>query len=258
MRLLRDEDLTWDPELRHRPALDVDEAGCVRGWLDLDVAPSAEPGRSDLVNEFGDSVARSLHGHDDQTTAGAEHAEKLGKNRLDDGRRNKAEHVVVHHDIERSVLERERPGHTLQPTALVNEAYLRLVDVRRVSWKDRTHFLAMSARLMRRVLVDFARSRRSQKRGGGGVKVSLDEAHGVPTERGQDLVALDEALTTLAAIDERKARVIEMRFFGGLTVEETAELLGCRPGTVASQAHRALEKLRSLVPIDAIPTEVTQ
>jgi RNA polymerase sigma factor (TIGR02999 family) len=136
------------------------------------------------------------------------------------------------HQIARRCLKGERPGHTLQPTALVNEAYLRLVDVRRVSWQNRTHFLAMSARLMRRVLVDFARSRQYQKRGGGVMKISLDEAHGVATERGQDLVALDEALISLSAIDERKARVIEMRFFGGLTVEETAEVLEVSRDTV--------------------------
>jgi RNA polymerase sigma-70 factor (ECF subfamily) len=141
---------------------------------------------------------------------------------------------LVHHElhqIARRCLKGERPGHTLQPTALVNEAYLRLVDVRRVSWKNRTHFLAMSARLMRRVLVDFARSRQSQKRGGG-MKVSLDEAHGVSIDRGQDLVALDEALTALSTIDERKARVIEMRFFGGLTAEETAAVLDVSRETV--------------------------
>jgi RNA polymerase sigma factor (TIGR02999 family) len=136
------------------------------------------------------------------------------------------------HQIARRCLKAERPGHTLQPTALVNEAYLRLVDVRRLSWNNRTHFFAMSARLMRRVLVDFARSRKYQKRGGGVMKVSLDEAHGVPTERGQDLVALDDALTALSAIDERKARVIEMRFFGGLTVEETAAVLDVSRETV--------------------------
>ena len=119
------------------------------------------------------------------------------------------------HQIARRCLKGERPGHTLQPTALVNEAYLRLVDVRRMSWQDRTHFFAMSARLMRRVLVDFARSRQYQKRGGGVMKVSLDEA-----------------LTTLSAIDERKARVIEMRFFGGLTAEETAAVLDVSRETV--------------------------
>ena len=136
------------------------------------------------------------------------------------------------HQIARRCLKGERSGHTLQPTALVNEAYLRLVDVRRVNWKNRTHFLAMSARLMRRVLVDFARSRQYQKRGGGIMKVSLDEAHGVSIERGQDLVALDEALIALSAIDDRKARVIEMRFFGGLSVEETASVLDVSRDTV--------------------------
>ena len=136
------------------------------------------------------------------------------------------------HQIARRCLKGERAGHTLQPTALVNEAYLRLVDVRRMSWQDRTHFFAMSARLMRRVLVDFARSRKYQKRGGGGMKVSLDEANEVSIERGQDLVALDDALTALSVIDERKARVIEMRFFGGLTVEETAAVLGVSRDTV--------------------------
>ena len=136
------------------------------------------------------------------------------------------------HQIARRCLKGERPGHTLEPTALVNEAYLRLVDVRRVSWQNRTHFLAMSARLMRRVLVDFARARQYQKRGGGVMKVSLDEAHAVSTERGQDLVALDEALIALSAIDERKARVIEMRFFGGLTAEETAAVLDVSRETV--------------------------
>ena len=136
------------------------------------------------------------------------------------------------HQIAQRCLRRERSDHTLQPTALVNEAYLRLVDVRRMSWKNRTHFFAMSARLMRRVLVDFARSRQYKKRGGGALRVSLDEAHAVSTERGQDLVALDEALTALSAVDERKARVIEMRFFGGLTVEETAAVLDVSRETV--------------------------
>ena len=136
------------------------------------------------------------------------------------------------HQIARRCLKGERPGHTLQPTALVNEAYLRLVDVRRMSWQNRTHFFAMSARLMRRVLVDFARSRQYKKRGGGAIKVSLDDAYALSTERGQDLVALDEALTTLSAIDERKARVIELRFFGGLTVEETAAALDVSRDTV--------------------------
>src|SRR5919197_440514 len=120
----------------------------------------------------------------------------------------------------------ERPGHTLQTTALVNEAYLRLIDQKRVRLNDRTHFFALAAQLMRHILVDHARSRRYLKRGGGARKVSLDEAMAVSGERGEDLIALDEALKALAARDERKSKVVELRFFGGLSVEETAEALG--------------------------------
>jgi len=127
---------------------------------------------------------------------------------------------------------RERAGHTLQATALVNEAFVRLVDVRRVRWQNRAHFLAMSARLMRRILVDFARSRGYQKRGGAAQRVSFDEALVVSSDRDPDLVAVDDALEALARIDERKARIVEMRFFGGLSVEETAEALKVSPGTV--------------------------
>ena len=126
----------------------------------------------------------------------------------------------------------ERQGHTLQATALVNEAYLRLIDVQQVHSQNRAHFFAMSARLMRRILVDFARSRHYQKRGGGAQHVSLDEALVVGKERGADLVALDEALQALATIDPRKSQVVEMRFFGGLSVEETAEALHVSPETV--------------------------
>ena len=126
----------------------------------------------------------------------------------------------------------ERPGHTLQATALVNEAYLRLIDVKRMQWQNRAHFFAMSSRLMRRILVDSARARRYQKRGGGARKVSLDEALVLSDEPGQDLVALDDALQALAAMDPRKSQVVEMRFFGGLTVEETAEALHVSADTV--------------------------
>lgn len=126
----------------------------------------------------------------------------------------------------------ERPGHSLQATALVDEAYLRLIDVQHVNWKDRAHFLAMSARLMRRILVDWARSRKYQKRGGGALKVTLDDALMVSAETGQDLVALDDALQALAKFDERKSRVIELRFFGGLSVEDTAAALKVSPDTV--------------------------
>ena len=113
-------------------------------------------------------------------------------------------------------------GHSLQATALVNEAYVRLVDGKAVEWHDRAHFLAVSARVMRRILVDHARARRYQKRGGQAAKVTFDEALVVTDEPGQDFVALDDALEALAKFDERKSRVVEMRFFGGLSVEETA------------------------------------
>ncbi len=127
---------------------------------------------------------------------------------------------------------RERVGHTLQATALVNEAYLRLIDVQHVNWQNRAHFLAVSARLMRRILVDFARSKHYQKRGGGAAKVTFDEALIGANEAGPDLVALDDALEALAKVDERKSRVIELRFFGGLSVEETASVLKVSPDTV--------------------------
>jgi RNA polymerase sigma-70 factor, ECF subfamily len=126
----------------------------------------------------------------------------------------------------------ERPGHTLQTTALVNEAYLRLVDLRQIQWQDRVHFFAMCARLMRRVLVEVARSRRYLKRGGGRPQITFHEALMVSNERGTDLVALDDALETLAAVDHRKSQVVELRFFGGLTVEETAEALRVSRDTV--------------------------
>jgi RNA polymerase sigma-70 factor, ECF subfamily len=126
----------------------------------------------------------------------------------------------------------ERAGHTLQATALVNEAYLRLVDVRRVDWHNRAHFLAMAARLMRRVLVDAARAKRSGKRGGDAVRVTFAEDLPITAEPAQDLVALDAALEALAKFDARKSRVIELRYFGGLTIEETASVLRVSPDTV--------------------------
>ena len=142
---------------------------------------------------------------------------------------------LVHDELRRLArrhVAHERVGHTLQATALVNEAFVRLIDVRQVKWQDRAHFFAMSSRLMRRILVDFARSKGYQKRGGGAQKVSFDEALVVATEPGQDLVALDDALNALAAFDARKAQVVEMRFFGGLSVEETAEALNVSVDTV--------------------------
>ena len=126
----------------------------------------------------------------------------------------------------------ERAGHTLQTTALVNEVYLRLVDVRGVSWQNRAHFFAICARTMRRILINFARSRQYQKRGGEAVSVALDDALGVSAQPAVDLVALDDALKGLAKLDLRKIEVVELRFFGGLSVEETAEVLKISPDTV--------------------------
>jgi RNA polymerase sigma factor (TIGR02999 family) len=126
----------------------------------------------------------------------------------------------------------ERAGHSLQATALVNEAYLRLVDAQHVKWRDRAHFLAMAARLMRRVLVDRARAKHYQKRGGGALKVTFTEALAATDERAHDLLALDDALVALAAFDERKSKVVELRFFGGLGVDETAAVLEVSPETV--------------------------
>ena len=126
----------------------------------------------------------------------------------------------------------EHRGHTLQPSALVNEAYLRLVEIKRISWQNRAHFFAMSGRLMRRILVDHARARGYLKRGGGAQQVSLDDALTAVSEKGRDLIALDDALTALAAVDARKSEVVELRFFGGLTVAETAEALHVSPETV--------------------------
>jgi RNA polymerase sigma factor (TIGR02999 family) len=133
----------------------------------------------------------------------------------------------------------EHVGHSLQATALVNEAYLRLLDVQHVDWQNRAHFLAMAARLMRRILVDTARARRYQKRGGGGVKVTFDESLLAADETPTDLVALDDALSALAEMDERRRRVIELRFFGGLTVEETATVLKVSPDTVMRDSRLA-------------------
>jgi RNA polymerase sigma-70 factor (ECF subfamily) len=129
-------------------------------------------------------------------------------------------------------MKRERLGHTLQPTALVNETYLRLIDVQHVEWQNRAHFFAMAARLMRRILVDAARSKGYQKRGGGAPMLSLEEALVVSINPENDLVALDDALTALAAVDARKSQVVEMRFFGGLSLEETAEALHVSRDTI--------------------------
>lgn len=139
---------------------------------------------------------------------------------------NDLRHLAVHY------LQRERPDHTLQPTALVHEAYLRLIDQRSVNWQNRAHFYGVAAQMMRRVLVDYARAHRTEKRGGAAPKLSLDDAIGLSDKKEADLVALDEALTRLAALEPQQSRIVELRFFGGLTVEEVAEVMGISPATI--------------------------
>lgn len=129
-------------------------------------------------------------------------------------------------------LRREAPGHTLQTTALIHEAYLRLVDAKNVDWQSRAHFFAIAANLMRRILVDHARRRDAHKRGGSQIRLPLDEAFGMVKEIDVDLLAIDDALQRLEKLDSQQARVVELRFFSGLTVEETAEALGVSPKTV--------------------------
>ena len=159
---------------------------------------------------------------------------------------------IVHEELHRTArayMAGERAGHSLQATALVNEAYLRLIEGRGVNWQNRAHFLAVASRLMRRILVDFARSKKYQKRGGGAVRVTLVDNLEISDEPGRDLIALDDALEALAKHDDRKSRVIEMRFFGGLTVKETAEALHVSPETVMRDWKLAkawlLKELRS-------------
>jgi RNA polymerase sigma factor (TIGR02999 family) len=154
-----------------------------------------------------------------------------------DGSRQAFEKLVpvVHEELRRIArrhMAGERPNHTLQATALVNEVYLRLVDIRRVQWQDRAHFFAMAARLMRRVLVDSARARKNQKRGGALHRVTLDLNLIAANEDPHDLIAIDQALEALAAQYERKSQVVELRFFGGLSVEETAEVLEVSEETI--------------------------
>jgi len=153
-------------------------------------------------------------------------------------------HRLAHH-----YMSDERPGHTLQTTALVNEAYVRLIDWKSVRWQNRAHFFAVSAQLMRRILVDFARSRGYHKRGGGVRAITLDEALVTAKDKGADMVALDETLNALAQLDARQSRVVELRYFGGLSIDETAEVLKVSPGTVRRDwslarawLHRELSK----------------
>ena len=142
---------------------------------------------------------------------------------------------IVYEELRRQAaryLQRERPGHTLQTTALVHEAYVRLIDQAGVRWQNRAHFFGIAAEMMRRILVDHARKRRAAKRGGDALKLTLNEALNASGERNLDLIAVDDALTKLAALDQQQARVVELRFFGGLNVEETAEVLSISARTV--------------------------
>ena len=134
--------------------------------------------------------------------------------------------------LARHYMSHERPGHTLQTTALVNEAYLRLIGQRDVKWQNRAHFFGVAAQMMRRILVDHARSINCGKRGSGALKVSLEEVALLSEERAEEVLILHEALTSLEALDPRKSRIVELRYFGGLTVEEVAEILGTSPVTV--------------------------
>ena len=143
-----------------------------------------------------------------------------------------------------SYMRRERPGHILETSALVNEAYLRMIDSKNLRWQNRAQFFGLSAQMMRRILVDFARARRSSKRGGESPRLSLDHAPVVSPEGRPDILALDDALKTLAAVDPRKSRVVELRFFGGLSVEETAEALKISPDTVTRDWKLAKAWLR--------------
>ena len=142
---------------------------------------------------------------------------------------------IVYEELRRQAhryMQGERRGHSLQTTDLINETYLRLLDCSKVSWNNRTHFFAVTAKMMRRILVDYARAHRNRKRGGGLRKITLDQNQIPSIGRDPDLVALDEALKELAAVDDRRSRIVEMRFFGGLSIEETAEVLGVCADTV--------------------------
>src|SRR5262245_13187165 len=144
-------------------------------------------------------------------------------------------------------MRRESPGHTLQTSALVNEAYLRLIDQKKVRWQNRAHFYGIAAQLMRRILIDHARSHHYAKRGGGALKVSLDEAAAVKETPAAELLAVDEALEKLTAMDARKGRIVELRFFGGLSLEETAEVMGISSPTVQREWRAAKAWLRRML-----------
>ena len=171
-----------------------------------------------------------------ENSLGQEITEMLGAWRSGDERALDKLTPQVYRELHRAAQQcmgKERDGHTLQTTALINELYLRMADLQAIDFESRAHFFAVCARQMRRILIDMARARQSHKRGSGNFVVSLDEAPEVSANVQHDLIAVDEALQALARVDERKSRVVELRFFGGLSVEETAEVLNVSPDTVA-------------------------
>lgn len=160
---------------------------------------------------------------------------------------------VVYDELRRladSYLRRERPGHTLQATALIHEAYLRLAGQKNVQWENRSHFFGVAAHLMRLILTDYARAHLAAKRGGGGEKITFDQNEPGISHSPEDLIALEEALEQLAALDERKVRILEMRFFGGMSPEETAESLGISEPTVRRELRLAKAWLRRRLTLD--------
>ena len=166
-----------------------------------------------------------------------------------DGNRQALDQLIplVHDELRRQAaryLRRERPGHTLQTSALINEAYIRLVDQREVRWQNRAHFFGIAAQMMRRILVEHARARHRLKRGGSMVALPLDEARAAAEEQGVDVVAIDQALTRLSAIDPQQGRIVELRYFSGLSIEETAEVIGISPATVKRDWRMAKAWLR--------------
>ena len=154
------------------------------------------------------------------------------------------------HRLAHQHMRREKPGHMLQTSALLNEAYVRLVDQSRVHWENRGHFFGIAARLMRQILVDEARRRSFAKRGGGTIQVPLDEAGTIMRQQLVNVVALDDAMKSLEKIDERKSRIVELRFFGGMSIEETAEVLKVSPGTVMRDWTFARAWLRKEMSVD--------
>jgi RNA polymerase sigma factor (TIGR02999 family) len=163
------------------------------------------------------------------------------------------------HRLARYYLRRQSPGQTLQTSALINEAYLRLIDHKNMDWQNRAHFYGVAAQAMRRILVDHARTRRAAKRGGGAVEVSLDKAAVLASEQAAEMIALDDALMDLATISPRKSQIVELRYFGGLSVEETAEVLGTSTATVVREWRSAKRLLlRALANTESDDSQATE